>query len=135
MAPPMHYLAPPLHSFSPWSLYASLYALLTVNLPFLLSTHITLSLVPVALKGMPRITFAYSGRKHWLTRSLFYSLLNKITNPLNLSLCSLRRNNLICTRTWDPFVFPNLDLFTISHLPPHSTSHQWLGCHDAPPCI
>lgn len=42
-------------NLTPWTSYANLYALFTVNLPFLFSAHITLSLTPVVLKGMLRI--------------------------------------------------------------------------------
>lgn len=65
---------------------ASLYALLTVNRPFLFSVHITLSLAPVTHNGMLRIASVSCGRKHWLTRSLFHSLLSSSIRSLTPSL-------------------------------------------------
>ena len=78
---------PPAISLSPWSSYASLYALLTVNLLFLFLAHITLSLASVMLKGMLRIASASWGKKHWLTRSLFHSLLSSSIRSLTHYIC------------------------------------------------
>ena len=54
----VNWFKPSAISLSFWSSYASLYTLLIVNLPFLFSAHITLSLAPVMLKGMLRIASA-----------------------------------------------------------------------------
>ena len=75
-------------SLSLWTSCASLYALLTVNLPFLFLAHITLSLALVTLKGMLRIALTSWSRKLWQTRALFHSLLSSSMRSLTHWICS-----------------------------------------------